>query len=212
MKFKIVEMDGGPPYGLIGKLALMFIFVVLVALIYHAVMLQIRYRRLWRFSQLLGQPVLTQIETGKWEPAELSSWREIKDPKFMTMVEALRQEIRGRGPMSVTAAINQGLDLLAGPFKRMTYHIQVLGWSACLIGWLGVVSEIRPGFRALAQIKDVKFAPVAQLIADAIPLHLYGLIVGIACLWVSSFARSRLSFIHQDLSNRILAASVKRAD
>ena len=210
MQFRLIEMNGGPPYGLIGKLAQMFIFVVLVAFIYHAIKLLIRYRRLWRFSQLLGQPLLTQLETGKWEPAGLSSWREIKDPKFMTMVEALRQEIRGRGPMSVTAAINQGLDLLAGPFKRMTYHLQVLGWSACLIGWLGVLSEIRPGFLSL--IPDTKFTVIAQFVAEVMPLQLYGLIVGVACLWVSSFARSRLSFIHQDLSNRILTASIKKAD
>jgi hypothetical protein len=128
----------------------------------------------------------------------------------MTMVEALRREFPGRGPMSVTAAINQGLDLLAGPFKRMTYHLQVLGWSACLIGWLGVLSEIRPGFLSL--IPDTKFTVIAQFVAEVMPLQLYGLIVGVACLWVSSFARSRLSFIHQDLSNRILTASIKKAD
>jgi len=210
MKFKIVEMDGGPPYGLIGKLALMFIFVVLVALIYHAIMLQIHYRRLWRFSQLLGRPVLTQIETGKWEPAELSSWREIKDAKFTTMVEALRPEFSGRGPMSVTTAINQGLDLLAGPFKRMTYHLKVLGWSTCLIGYLGLLSEIRHMFLSL--IPDTKLTVIAQFVAQVMPLQLYGLAVGIACLLVSGIARSRLSFIHQDLSNRILAASIKKAD
>ena len=210
MQFRLIEMDGWP-YTSLGKMAIMFIWVVLVVLIHHAITLLIRYRRLWRFSQLLGQPLLTQLETGKWEPAELSSWREIKDLKFMTMVEALRREFPGRGPMSVTAAINQGLDLLAGPFKRMTYHLQVLGWSTCLIGWLGVLSEIRPGFRAMAQIKNIEFAAaVAQWTGDAIPLHLYGLIVGIACLWVSSFARSRMSFIHQDLSNRILAAAAKK--
>jgi biopolymer transport protein ExbB/TolQ len=211
MQFVLIEMDG-LPYTSLGKMAIMFILVVLVVLIHHAITLQIRYRRLWRFSQLLGQPLLTQLETGKWEPAELSSWREIKDLKFMTVVEALRQELPSRGPISMTSAISQGLDLLTGPFTRMANRIHVLGWSVCLIGWLGVLSEIRPGFRALAQIKDIKFAPVAQMIGDAIPLHLYGLIVGIACVWVSSFARSGMSFIHQDLSNRILAASAKKAD
>jgi len=205
MKFHMVEMGFDWPYSGVGKLALMFILSALIVFIYHVIALQIRYRRLWRFSRLLGQPLLTQLETGKWEPAELSSWREIKDPKFMTMVEALRREFPGRGPMSVTAAINQGLDLLAGPFKRMTYHLQVLGWSACLISWLGVLSEIRHVFLSL--IPDTKFTVIAQFVADAIPLQLYGLAVGLGCLWVSSFARSRLMFLHQDLSNRILTAS-----
>ena len=210
MKFHMVEMGFDWPYSGVGKLALMFILSALIVFIYHVIALQIRYRRLWRFSRLLGQPLLTQLETGKWEPAELSSWREIKDPKFMTMVEALRREFPGRGPMSVTAAINQGLDLLAGPFKRMTYHLQVLGWSACLISWLGVLSEIRHVFLSL--IPDTKFTVIARFVAEVMPLQLYGLIVGVACLWVSSFARSRLSFIHQDLSNRILDASIKKAD
>jgi hypothetical protein len=209
MKFHMVEMGFDWPYSGVGKLALMFILSALIVFIYHVIALQIRYRRLWRFSRLLGQPLLTQLETGKWEPAELSSWREIKDPKFMTMVEALRREFPGRGPMSVTAAINQGLDLLAGPFKRMTYHLQVLGWSACLISWLGVLSEIRHVFLSL--IPDTKFTVIAQFVADAIPLQLYGLAVGLGCLWVSSFARSRLMFLHQDLSNRILTASSKKA-
>jgi len=209
MEFGLIEMDGWP-YTSLGKMAIMFISVVLVVLIHHAITLLIRYRRLWRFSQLLGQPLLTQLETGRWEPAELSSWREIKDLKFMTVVEALRQELPSRGPISMTSTISQGLDLLTGPFTRMACRIQVLGWSACLIGWVGVLSEIRPVFRAMAQIRDLKFAPVAQWTGDAIPLHLYGLIVGIACLWVSSLARSRMSSIHQDLSNRILAAAAKK--
>lgn len=211
MEFGLVEMDGGP-YSWLGKLAIMFIISAFVALLYHAIWLQIRYRRLWRFSQLRGQPLLTQLETGKWEPAELSSWHEIKDPIFLTIVEALRRELPGRGPISVTAAINQGLDLLAASFMRFSYHMQVLGWSACLIGWLGALGEIGGYFRGLTYMKDFDFRLLGQSVADCIPLQLYGLAVGIACLWVSSFAHSRLSFIHQDLSNRILAASIKKAD
>ena len=211
MQFRLIEMDGWP-YTSLGKLVQMFIFIVLVAFIYHAIKLLIRYRRLWWFSQLLGQPLLTQLETGKWEPAGLSSWREIKDPKFMTMVEVLRQEIRGQGPISMSSAISQGLDLLAGPFKRMFYHLQVLGWSACLIGGLGALSETRYGFRGLAYLNNSAIGATAKLIEGAILLQLYGLVVGITCLWISSFARSRWSFIHQDLSNRILTASIKKAD
>ena len=80
MKFHMVEMGFDWPYSGVGKLALMFILSALIVFIYHVIALQIRYRRLWRFSRLLGQPLLTQLETGKWEPAGLSSWREIKDP------------------------------------------------------------------------------------------------------------------------------------
>jgi len=209
MQFGLIEMNGWP-YTALGKTANIFIWVVLVVLIHHAITLLIRYRRLWRFSQLLGQPLLTHIETGDWEPVELSSWREIKDPKFMMVVEALRQELLSRGPISVTFAISQGLDLLTGPFKRMTNRMQILGWSACLIGLLGTLSEIRYGFRGLAYLNTSAIGATAAVIEGAILLQLYGLAIGISCLWISSLARSRVNLMHQDLSNRILTASAKK--
>ena len=210
MQFGLNEMIGWWPITSLGQMAIMFIWVGLVVLIHHAITLLSRYRRLWRFSQLLGPPLLTHIETGKREPAELSSWREIKDLKFMTVVEALRQELPSRGPIFVTSAINQGLDLLTGPFKRMAYRMQILGWSACLVGMLGTLSEIRYGFRGLAYLNTSAIGATAAVIEQALLLQLYGLAVGISCLWISSFARSRMSVIYQDLSNRILAALAKK--
>lgn len=209
MQFGLVEMNGGPPYGLIGKISVMFIHIVLAALIYHAIRLQIRYRRLWRLSQLLGQHVLPRIETGTWESAELSSGREIKDAEFSTIIGALSREFSGHGPMSMIAAINQGMDLAAGPYKRMTYHLKVLGWSSCLVGCLGLLSEIRHVFLSL--LPDTKITVIAQFIAGVMPLQLYGLAVGIACLWFSSFSYSRLKYLYHNLSNPILAASAKKA-
>ncbi len=207
MEFGLVEMDGG--YSLVGRMAIMFVYFVLIFLVYSAIMLFIHYRRLWRYAQLLGQPLLTYFKTGRWDPAELSAWRETKKPEFMIIVEALRKELHGRAPISICSAIKQALDLLAGPFKSMAYLLQVLGWSACLVIWLGALWQIHPGFRYMTYEKDPVFALLAGAIAEVVLMLFVGMAVGLACLWVSSFARGRLSFIHRDLSNRILAASAQ---
>jgi hypothetical protein len=210
MQFGLIEMDG-TPYTSAGKLTHVFIFCALIALFYFAITLLIRYRRLRRFSQLLGQPLLTMLESGKWEPAELSSWREVRDVNFLAIIEALRRELAGQGPISVSSAIIKGFNLLAGPFMRKAYHLQVLGWSTCLVGWFGFLGEIKYGFRGMAFLEGAPgLGPFATIFEYAIGLQLVGLLVGIACLWVSSFARSRLGFIQQDHSTRILAASIKR--
>jgi len=153
---------------------------------------------------------MTRIETGKWELAELSSGRENKEAEISTMIGALKREFSGHGPLSMVTAINQGIDLAAGPYKRMTYHLKVLGWSSCLVGCLGLLSEIRHVFLAL--LPDTKITVVAQFVAGVMPLQLYGLAVGIACLWIASFSNSRLKYLYHNLSNRVLAASAKKAD
>ncbi|NTV80645.1 MAG: hypothetical protein HGA24_04390 [Candidatus Aminicenantes bacterium] len=212
MKFGLIEMDGGWPYTSVGKMAIMFVMIVLIFLIYSAIKLFILYRQLWRYSQLLGRPLLNYYELGKWNPEELSSWRETRHPKFILAIDALRKELLDRAPISACSTTNQALDLLAGPFMRLIHYLQVLGWSACLVIWIGGLGEIKQGFRALGYFKDPKFAPFALLIEDTILMLIIGMAVGLACLWVSSFWQGRLNFIRQDLSNRILAASAKKPD
>jgi MFS-type transporter involved in bile tolerance (Atg22 family) len=92
----------------------------------------------------------------------------------------------------------------------MIHNMLALGWIVCLIGLLGALDEVLPILRIVPQMEDPAFMPLVDSIARATALLLFGLVVGIACLAVSSFSRSRLSFLYQDLSNRILAASTKK--
>jgi len=212
MEFELIEMTPSPPYTQIGRTAGLFLFIAFIILIYFSIKLLIRYSRLWRYSQLLEQPLLTYFETGKWQGTYLASWRGIKRTEFLTIVEALRRGITGLSPIPMTSTINQALDHLAAPFIRMATHLKVVGWSACLLGFLGTIGEMRWTFRGVALTQTKALYVLADGIEKDTHLVLYGLAIGLACLWGSSLARSRLSLLHQDLSNRLLAASVKKAE
>jgi len=211
MQFGLVEM--GPIwYSLLGRLAALFIFSATILLFYFSIRMLIWSSSLGRYSRLLGQPFLLFIETGSWQGTYLASWRGTKRTEFVTVVEALHRGVTGLSPIPMTSMINQALDQLAAPFIQMAYHMKVLGWSACLVGLLGTMSEIRLHFRGMALTQSTAFYVLASGIERAIQLLLYGLAIGLACLWGSSLARSRLSFLHVDLSKRLLAASIKRSE
>lgn len=209
MQFKLIEMGGGWPYGALAKLAMLFIWSALIVLIYHIVSMLIRYSRLWRWTQLLAEPLLTQLIAGKWEPDRLS-WPAIKNPQFFTITDALRQELSSQGSIAVVESLKKALELLAGPFNRMIYHMHVLGWSACLMGYLGAMGDARNAFRGMALMNGTSLGPLPSALADAVLIQIYGLLVGLACLAVSSFSRSRLSHLYLDISKRILAASTRK--
>jgi hypothetical protein len=209
MQFGFIE-DGGWGHGPIDKMAALFIGCVLIALIYHFISMLIDYSRLRRQGQQLGRILRTQFAAGKWDPT-VSSWAEIKDPHLSAIAETLRQELSGQGPLAVIAALKQPLNLLSGRFMRMVRRMQALGWSTCLVGWIGASSLMHDGFRGLAIVGSAKGFDVASIsFADAFRLQICGLVVGLACLAISSFGRNRLHVLLQDLSNRVLSASTKK--
>ena len=67
---------------------------------------------------------------------------------------------------------------------------------------------MRDAFRGLALVGSAKGLDIVSIsIADAFQLLIYGLMVGLGCLAISSFSRNRLCVLLQNLSDRILAAS-----
>lgn len=209
MQFGLIEIDGVWRYGPVAKLVMLFIWGALIALVYHIVSMLIRYNRLRRSTQLLAEPLLTQLRAGKWEPDSLS-WPAIKDPQFFAVADALRQELSSQGSIAVVESLKKALELLAGPFRQMIYHMRVLGWGACFMGYLGAMSVAYGGFRGMALTNGTALGTVSIAIADAVLIQIDGLLVGLACLAVSSFSRSRLSHMYLDISRRILAASTRK--
>jgi hypothetical protein len=138
MQFGLIE-DGGWLHGPIDKTAALFIGLVLIALIYHFTRMLIDFSRLRRQSGRLGEILLTQFGDGKWNPTTLSL-AEVKDPRLLAIVETLRQELSGQGPLAVIASLSQVMNLLGERFMRMVRRMQVLGWSTCLVGWIGALS------------------------------------------------------------------------
>jgi hypothetical protein len=212
MQFGYVEM--GPTWltGL-GRLAALFIFLALCLLAYFSISLMIRFGRLRRYSILFGQPLFAYLESGKWQGTSLASWPGIKRPEFTRVVEAVRGGLPGLSAIPLTSLIIQAWDHLAATFTRMAYHLRVLGWSACLVGLLGTLSELQYIFKGLVLVKNTNYWPLlGQMIEPVIGLQIFGLSVGLACLWVSSLAQSRLDWLRYNLSNRILASSIKKGD
>jgi hypothetical protein len=197
---EILDVD----LGQVARSAIIIIFCVLIALIYHLLAMLIRFNRLHQQAFLLGQPLLMQIEAGKLESANLS-WPDMERLKFSEIANVLKKELSSQKAFSKISVINQGLDLLAEPFNRMICRLNVLGWSACLIGYLGAVFEANRYFRFISLMTPPPpYLPLAQIFA----VQGFGLAVGITCLAVSSFARSRLKLLYRDLSNRILMALI----
>jgi hypothetical protein len=210
MQFGYIE-DPFWGYGPIARTAVLFIGLVLIALIYHFARMLIDFSRLRRQSERLGEILLTQFAAGKWNPTT-SSWVEVKDPHLLAIVEALRQELSGQGPLAVIASLSQVMNLLGGRFMRMVRRMQVLGWSTCLAGWIGALDFMHDAFRGMTLVGSAKKGlDVASMIfAEAFKLQIYGLAVGLGCLAISSFSRNRLHVLLQNLSDRILAASQKK--
>jgi len=206
MQFEMIIYESWP-VSFWGKLALTYAIIVLIALIYYAVALQVRYRRLWRYSQILGQPGLVKLKPDEWKPDGLSTWPEIREPQFIKIIEALRYDLAGKGPFSIMPAIEKGLDMLSWPFRRMVFHLSVMGWSACLMGLLGGLREMILGLRAMSLMKEASISPFLGVMAVAVFVQFLGLAVGLACFLVASLSRSRLMLIRQELSNRILTAT-----
>jgi len=209
MQFGLIE-DGGWGHGPVDKTAALFIGLVLMALIYHFIRMLIDFSRIRRQSERLGEILLTQFGAGKWNPTT-SSLAEVKDPRLLAIVETLRQELSGQGPLAVIASLSQVMNLLGERFMRMVRRMQVLGWSTCLVGWIGALSLMRDAFRGMALVGSAKGLDIVSIsFADAFQLQIYGLAVGLGCLAISSFSRNRLHVLLQNLSDRILAASQKK--
>jgi hypothetical protein len=212
MQFDLIEMWPTWISGL-GRLAVLFIFLALCLLAYFFISLIIRFGRLWRYSILFGQPLFAYLESGKWQGTSLASWPGTIRPEFTRVVDAVRRGLSGLSAIPLTSLIIQAWDHLAAPFTRMAYHLRVLGWSACLVGLLGTLSELQSIFKGLVLVKSTNYWPfLGQTIEPVIRLQMYGLAVGLTCLWVSSLARSRLDWLRHNLSNRILASSIKKGD
>jgi hypothetical protein len=208
MHFGLIE-DGGW-HGLIDRTVALFIGLVLIALIYHFTRMLIDFSRLRRQSGRLGEILLTQFGAGKWNPTT-SSLAEVKDPRLLAIVETLRQELSGQGPLAVIASLSQVMNLLGGRFMRMVRRMQVLGWSTCLVGWIGALSLMHDAFRGMALFGSAKGLDIVSVsFADAFQLQIYGLAVGLGCLAISSFSRNRLHVLLQNLSDRILAGAQKK--
>jgi len=217
-----MQMEFGPleiidPIWTIDVIAHKLILLAIFVFVFHVITMFILYRKLRRWAEVLGAPLRIYIERGIWEPAEISSWPEIKNPKFLAVVGALRQELPGCGPLSALTAINQGMDLLTGPFIRMIHRIQAFGWGICLIGLFSGMVAVQHVFLASASFTDKEtstklFGILSRGLVWAIEEPIFGLAVGIAFLAVSVIARSLLGFIRQDLSNRILAAAAQFAN
>jgi biopolymer transport protein ExbB/TolQ len=208
MRFALIEVDFD--FGPLGKIAMVLILCALITLIYYLVAILVRHSRLRRRAQLLCLPLLTQLETGKWEPAVMS-WPDIKAPQFSEIVEALRQELSSRKPLAVIAALNQALDLLTGTLMRMIGRIKVLGWSTGIIGGVGAICTMNWTLRGIAFAGEPATpGPLLGGIYAAILIQICGFIVALACLAVSSVTQNRLHVLYQDLSNRILVAPTKK--
>jgi len=210
MPFGLIEDGGFWILGPIGRISATFIGLALMALIYHFTRMLIDFSRLRRQSERLGGILQTQFGAGKWNPTA-SSLSEVKDPYLLAMVETLRQELSGQGPLVVIASLSQLVNLLGGRFMRMVRRMQILGWSTCLVGWIGALSIMGYAFRGMALVGVAEgLDAFSGALVGAFELQISGLAVGLGCLAISSFSRNRLHVLVQNLSDWILAASQKK--
>jgi biopolymer transport protein ExbB/TolQ len=209
-----ITLDGGPNYGPIANFAALFIgcaFLVLACLI---VLLPIRYGGVRKGIQSLADPILAGLKAGKLEPDTLS-WRDLRTPRVLAVSEALRKELTAQRPIALVEALSGALDLLSGSLRQMIDYLRVVGWGTCLVSYLGTLSEALGAFKALALVNEGKFdpasiTPVANGIAEAIRLQVYGLSVGLVCLAVAYICRNRLAHLYLEISDRVLKASATK--
>jgi biopolymer transport protein ExbB/TolQ len=208
MQFGLLEMDG-PIYGPIGLLAIWYIILGVLVMVYMFISMLKRYSHIRRWLRSLVEPILAQIRKGEWEPSALIS-PDTKDPQLSVCAAALRQELSGPGPIAIIEALNKTIDLLGQHLERMIYYSRLLGWSICLIGFIGALSHLLRALRAYAYLKGVPLGALAAAASEAIWLFVFALFIGLGCLAGSYFSKSRLSSLNQEVSDRILKAAEER--
>jgi hypothetical protein len=204
----LVEVDFS--FAPLGKIAMLIIYCAFVALIYHLVVTLVRYKQLRRRAQILCQPLLVQLELEKWEPSAMS-WPDIGAHQFSKIAQAFRRALQGVEPLAVIAALNQAVELLAGPILRVIGRLKVLAWSTGIVGGIGAISTLHGTLMDVTMREEFSPGAVFGGLYWVIVILLCGIVVSLSCLAVSNFTQNRLRFLYQNMSNEILFASVKKS-
>jgi len=208
MQFGLLEMSG-PTFGPIGSLAIWYMIVGAVMMLYIFISLHKRLGRLRRRLRSLVEPILDWIKKGEWGPSA-SSFMDAKDPQLSPYAAALRQELSGKGPLSIIEALEKTIDLLDRRLKLKIYYLRLLGWSICFVGFIGALSHTLMALRGAHYFKDVPLGALAGMASEATSLFLAALFIGLVSLAGSYFSESRLSHLSLELSDRILKAAEER--
>jgi hypothetical protein len=208
MEFGLLEMDG-PTFGLIGSLAIWYMIAGAVIMFYLFISLRKRFGRLRKRLRSLVEPILDCIKKGEWGPSA-SSFVDAKDPQLPLYAAVLRQELSGKGPLSIIEALDKTTDLLDRRLNLKIYYLRLLGGSICFVGFIGALSHTLMAFRAAHYLKDVPVGALAGMAAEATSLFLAALFIGLVSLAGSYFSENRLSHLSLELSDRILKAAEER--
>jgi hypothetical protein len=204
VQYGLYEVNGEWLYTTLGKMSTLFIIFASVALFLLFFNLFAKYRRLRRYSQLFSKLIQESFEVGCREEDLFAPERGNIDKEFMIVAGALQRGLLNKTVMAKYNEVEQAVELLARPFKRKVNCVRILGWSTCLVGWIGGLSEIRLGFRTMGSLRNVDFAPISLLIEDGILLASIGMAAGLACVWISSFWQNRLDSIFLVPLNQVL--------
>lgn len=208
MEFGLIEMSG-PTYGPIGRLAICYMSLGVLVMVLMLISMLKRYSHIRRWLRSLVEPILAQIRKGEWEPSALIS-PDTKDPQLSVCAAALRQELSGQGLIAIIEALNKTIDLLGQHVERMVHYSRLLGWSICLIGFIGALSHLLGTLRAFAYLKGVPLGALAAGASEAIRLFIFALIISLGCLAGSYFNQSRLLSLKLGVSDLILKAAEER--
>jgi biopolymer transport protein ExbB/TolQ len=207
MQFELIT--AGPTYGPIGQLAILYMSLGVLAMVYMFISMLRRYNHIRRQIWLLVEPILAQVRKGEWEPSVLIS-RDSKDPQLSRYAAALRQELSGQGPIAIIESVNKTLDLLGRRVKQMIYYSRLLAWSICFVGFIGAISHTWKRLYVGPYLKDYTLGLLAGGISEAVKLLIIALIIGLVCLAGSYFLQSRLSSLYLEIADRILKAAEER--
>jgi hypothetical protein len=203
MEFGLIE--AGPDFVLIAKIAVLFLGLSIFIMIYLVIIMPSRYLRIRRQILSLIEPILAQIKKGCWEPGDLT-FPEAKDRERAAYAEALRADLAVRGPISIIESLNKTIDLVGLRFKRTLHYSRLMGWSVCLVGFVGALGQTKRTLRAAVLMKDLPLGVFAYDLYWSSRLLEVALIIGLIFLAISYLGQSRLSSLYIEVSDRILKA------
>lgn len=199
----------GPTYGTIGRLAILYMILGVLVMLYMFISTLKRYSHIRRRTRSLVNRILAQIRKSEWEPSALIS-PNTEDPQLSVCAAALRQELSGQSPIAIIESLKRTLDLLGQRLKQMIDYLRLLGWSVCFVGFIGALSHTCNSLRAAAYLKDVPLGALALGIYESVALLEIALFIGLICLAGSYFNQSRLSSLNLEVSDLILKAAEER--
>lgn len=202
-------MEGGPHYGTIERWAVLYMTLGVLVMVYMFISMLSRHRHIRRWLRSLIDPILAQIRRGEWEPSALI-FQDTKDPQLSVCAAALRQELSGQGLIAIIEALNKTIDLLGRRLEQLIYYSRLLGWSICLIGFIGALSHLLGNLRAYAYLKGFPLGALAAGASEAIRLLVFALFISLGCLAGSYFNQSRLFFLKLGVSDLLLKAAEER--